>query len=262
MTKNSDLIKFYVDSDESLYKKKELVRNLISDSHWQSDGLYKEALLKEILEDKLSGTKYHVGSGFIINKTKQIACNKQIDILIFEKYPTHVFRHHGFYIVDARSVRAIIEVKTKSDDYSKFEKAIVDMNRVGEFLQKHGMPVYNHFIGVFAYEGYESKCYKIDSLKKKLETIFNKESIRNKIISHYGVNFINLNRDILIERNYDRLSIYKLEKQSYSNYIERLCDWLIDLKYTTPVVGGQGHRFQSPIEADPFFQIQLTRNDE
>ncbi len=67
MTKNSDVIKFYVDSDDALFKKKELVRDLISDSHWQSDGIYKEALLKEILEDKLSGTKYHVGSGFIIN---------------------------------------------------------------------------------------------------------------------------------------------------------------------------------------------------
>ena len=111
------------------------------------------------------------------------------------------------------------------------------------------------FIGVFSYEGYDKIKYSKEKLRKRFETVFHKQKIRESI-TEGGVNFINLNRDIIIERKSIELTIYKLEKQSY--YIESLCDFLIDEKFRRRITVTDRPHTPNPIKVKSFFKISLS----
>ena len=57
---------------------KNRVRNFISDAHWQTDGEWKESVLRNILRRHLP-KNIEVGRGFIVRPED---CSTQIDVLI------------------------------------------------------------------------------------------------------------------------------------------------------------------------------------
>lgn len=67
---------------------KDRVRNFIDDAHWQTDGEWKESVLRTVLNRNLP---YNVEAvrGFVITSH---GCSKQIDVLLYDKSKPVLFR--------------------------------------------------------------------------------------------------------------------------------------------------------------------------
>ncbi len=98
---------------------KDRVRSLIGDSHWPTDGSFKEAILRTVL-DRHIGNNALSGSGFVCTSDSN---TKQIDILIIKRNFPILFENSGIFFVTPDCVNAIIEVKTQLNS-SNLDKAI------------------------------------------------------------------------------------------------------------------------------------------
>jgi len=67
---------------------KNRVRNFINDRHWQTDGEWKESVLRSFLRRNLPSS-VEIGRGFVISKDKT---SQQIDILIYDADKPTLFR--------------------------------------------------------------------------------------------------------------------------------------------------------------------------
>ncbi len=114
--------------------------------HTGTVGSYREELLRNTLR-QLMPTRYAVDTGFIENSPRQL------DVLVWDtaEYGP-LFREHGIVVVPARSVRAIIEVKTTLDT-----NALDDALEILHDVFRVDPPATPVFKGIFAYlSGYTS----------------------------------------------------------------------------------------------------------
>lgn len=142
-------VRQYIQEKSSdLKSRQDSVRNIIGDKHWGEDGRYKELILKQWLKDEFRQRKLpvEIGTGFIKNGDTS---SSQIDIII---YNSKGVRHYlpqpqqdDFIVIDANSVLAILEVKTRI--YPKDARKIIN-----SLCSNRKLTGGDIFAGIFAYE--------------------------------------------------------------------------------------------------------------
>jgi len=162
-----DFKKFYESINGELMAIKDRVRSLIGDANWGEDGRYREAILKNIISRFLP-KKYSIGTGFVINKNKEIT--KQIDIIIYDNSHPILFSEGDFVIVLASAVKAIIEVKSSIRSTTQLIDIIKNCEKNVQKIEAYALHD-RIFNGVFCYEC-DLSCEIIgNSLKDDLTSI-------------------------------------------------------------------------------------------
>lgn len=88
---------------------KQRVRDLIADAHWQTDGEWKESVVRQVLRRPLPATAV-VGRGFVV--TGQCATH-QLDVLVHDASKPLLFRDGDLVFVTPDAVLGVIEVKSR-----------------------------------------------------------------------------------------------------------------------------------------------------
>ena len=124
---------------------KNRVRSLIQDHHWQTDGEWKESVLRAFLRRQLPKS-VQVGRGFVItDKTR----SKQLDILIYDSKKPVLFQDGDLVFITPDAVLGIIEVKTSLNN-SSFRKALENLCDNVELVQSKSAG--RIVCGLFAFE--------------------------------------------------------------------------------------------------------------
>src|SRR6058998_3443160 len=89
---------------------KDRVRYLIEDAHWQTDGEWKESVIRQVLRRHLPQS-VSVGRGFVVTAT---ATSRQIDVLIVDSGKPVLFRDGDLVFVTPDAVLGVIEVKSRA----------------------------------------------------------------------------------------------------------------------------------------------------
>jgi len=201
---------------EELDTIKNRVRNLIGSSHWEEEGRYKEAILRNVIKRFLP-SNLSIGTGFVIRKEKnrEPRISKQIDVIIYDNTIPVLFSEGDFVITTHKNVKGIIEVKTKIRN-SKFEEIIKDSEESGKLI---GKGIFN---GIFSYE-YKDNIDHIDQILKKAEGYVNHISLGPKVFIRF---WKREDRSRLKVNNCDNdfYNIYKLEGLSFSYFISNLLE--------------------------------------
>jgi len=150
---------------KELITTKDRVRNLIGGINWSDDGRYKEAILRKMILQFLPNN-LSIGTGFIVanyseNFETDNHTSSQLDIIIYDDRIPVVFREGDFVILTEKSVRAIIEVKTKikggDSDKNSLTKIVQKLNNLKQFKTfSEKKKKKELFVGVFSYEYNES----------------------------------------------------------------------------------------------------------
>lgn len=141
------ILNYHRSMSEEFKATKNRVRHLLGDKHWQTDGEFKEAIIRRALRAYLPDA-LRVGRGFVCYPDQRPST--QIDILITDtRYPT-LFQEGDTVIVTADAVCAMIEVKTALDTPGEFGKAIAKLGEAVSNVRDSG----NSFCqaGLFVYE--------------------------------------------------------------------------------------------------------------
>lgn len=141
-----DTAKYFESITDELQSLKNRIRNFISDAHWQTDGEWKESILRSVLRRYLPNTT-GIGKGFIITKEGP---STQIDILIYDTTKPILFKDGDFVLVTPDATIGVIEVKTRvrRNDLKKTLKKIDAIAK----LHKNQTTVTRPFFGLFSYE--------------------------------------------------------------------------------------------------------------
>lgn len=124
-----DLANFFGSTATTLKAQGQRVRNLIGEKHWQSDGSYKERLLKKAIREVVPST-LRIGDGFLIyrkdREQEDFEISRQIDILVYDdRYVAPIFRDDDFVVILAETALATIEVKSNwGKDFSKLAEEL------------------------------------------------------------------------------------------------------------------------------------------
>ena len=90
----------------------DIVRNLIGDTHWLSDGHHRESILRDFIEVFLP-TNVAISSGFVKPPNSRYRCSNEIDILVSDvQSRVHYYNQNGFRIIPPEALVALIEVKS------------------------------------------------------------------------------------------------------------------------------------------------------
>lgn len=147
-----DFVKYHQSIAQELDVTKNRVRDLIGNSHWLSDGEFKEAVLRKILINHVPESM-RVGKGFICYPSEEQDNyrnnSSQLDILITSKNKYTLFKDGELTIVTPDVVEAIIEVKTKHNK-SELEDDLKKLAEQAKLVRKYSP---NCWIGLFIYEG-------------------------------------------------------------------------------------------------------------
>ncbi len=133
---------------------KDRVRYLIESAHWQTDGEWKESVIRQVLRRHLP-TSVTVGRGFVVTAG---AASHQVDVLICDSAKPALFRDGDLAFVTPDAVIGVIEVKATGTPHvvgATARKLAEDMLLV----RQHPNP--NAFAGLFAFEdgGGDSDAY-------------------------------------------------------------------------------------------------------
>ena len=121
------------------------VRNFIHGAHWQTDGEWKESVLRSSLRRCLP-TTVEVGRGFVVGPN---GTSDQIDVLIYDASKPVLFRDGDLAFVTHDALVAMIEVKTSVTN-SSFQSAVEKLTDNITRIVPHSR--HNKLFGVFAYE--------------------------------------------------------------------------------------------------------------
>ena len=120
------------------------VRNFIDDAHWQTDGEWKESVLRSVLR-RLLPRNVEIGRGFVVGAK---ATSRQIDVLIYSGDKPILFRDGDLVFVTHDALLGMIEVKTGVDD-SQFAAAA---EKLADNTERIGWSGNAYISGIFAYE--------------------------------------------------------------------------------------------------------------
>jgi hypothetical protein len=241
-----DFKKFYESLNNELIALKDRVRSLIGNANWGEDGRYREAILKNMIS-KFLPKKYSMGTGFVINKDKEIT--KQIDIIIYDNSSPVLFSEGDFVIVLASTVKAIIEVKSSIRDTTELREYIKVCEENAKKIE--AIALYDRmFNGVFCYECELSS----ETLEHSLKDFFNFSecSIFRKVsnISLGNKKFLH----VWLDHKPFSLKGYELPELSFAYFIANL---LISLNEHSP----EGRDLFSPLESkNPFEKFEIVDN--
>jgi len=122
------------------------IRNFIGNAHWQSDGEWKESILRSVLRRYLPKTT-DVGKGFIITKEGP---STQIDILIYDTTKPILFRDGDFILVTPDATLGVIEVKTRVRR-NTLSNVLTKIDAIAKLHRRHTTST-SPFFGLFSYE--------------------------------------------------------------------------------------------------------------
>ncbi len=233
-----DMVAFYKTIADELDAIKNRVRNLIGNKHWEEEGRYKEAILRNVIRRFLP-SNFSIGTGFVLaHYLTESHITSQIDIIVYDNSFPALFHEDDFVVLTPQSVRAIIEVKTTIKSISDFETIakkimnnalVVRMNQGKEYIvNEQGIPEENPlglFVGLFSY-----KCRNENSsYLKRLEKIYSKEmeTKQRDILSRCFINNICLSKDIYLKFNKKsaiamKLTSYRMENLAHAYFITSL----------------------------------------
>jgi len=138
---------------------KDRVRNFIENAHWQTDGEWKESVLRSFLNRNISQT-LNVGRGFIISPSGP---STQIDVLIYKADSPVLFRDGDLVFVTPEAVRGVIEVKTIINS-SIISSSLDKLTKIGDMLSADRE---KSLLGLFSYESeIQSNQTALDQLRK------------------------------------------------------------------------------------------------
>ncbi|MCK5126691.1 MAG: hypothetical protein KAR42_10580 [candidate division Zixibacteria bacterium] len=120
---------------------KNRIRNFIDDSHWQTDGEWKESVLRSILTNRLPAS-VKIGRGFILNGEQ---VSTQCDVILYNANFPVLFKEGDFVILTKESVLGVIEVKTRINS-SNLRQTIRKLAAIGHVIGSQKL------LGVFSYE--------------------------------------------------------------------------------------------------------------
>jgi hypothetical protein len=124
---------------------KHRVRYLIQDLHWQTDGEWKESVLRQILRRHLPST-VGVGRGFVVTGK---ATSSQVDILLYDVSKPVVFRDADLVFVTPDSIIGLLEVKSSMTN-NLLSSSAEKLARNIELVRLH--PNIRAFAGIFSFE--------------------------------------------------------------------------------------------------------------
>ena len=133
---------------------KSRVRHLIETNHWQTDGEWKESVIRQVLRRHLPAS-VSVGRGFVVTA---VASSHQLDVLIFDSAKPILFRDGDLAFVTPDAVVGVIEVKSRATPHivaKAAKKLAADMLLV----RRH--PNIRAFAALFAFEdgGGDTEAY-------------------------------------------------------------------------------------------------------
>ena len=124
---------------------KNRVRNFIAGAHWQTDGEWKESVLRSLLRRCLP-ENIRVGRGFVVGPN---ATSNQIDVLIYSANKPVLFRDGDLVFITHDALIGMIEVKT-SVNKQIFKEAVLKLAENADRVIPHGRNT--KLIGLFAYD--------------------------------------------------------------------------------------------------------------
>ena len=192
---------------------KDRVRDFINDSHWLTDGEWKEGVLRSSLARNLP-QDIQIGRGFILTPE---GASTQIDILLYSSESPVLFRDGDLVFIQPAAVRGVIEVKTKLNLYS-LRKAVGKIKKIGEMLS----PEQNAFLSIFSYDTDIVDSRTILKILQK-ETTNIKQIVQficlgdSRFIRYWETDPRALNRS-----TYEKWHSYSLEKMAYGYFIHNV----------------------------------------
>lgn len=124
---------------------KHRVRHLIEDAHWQTDGEWKETVVRQVLRRHLPSTAV-VGRGFVVTAQAQ---THQIDVLVHDASKPVLFRDGDLAFVTPDAVLGIIEVKARVNE-AIFRQAATRISENSRLIRQH--PNTRAFSALFAFD--------------------------------------------------------------------------------------------------------------
>jgi hypothetical protein len=160
---------------------KDRVRLYIEDAHWQSDGEWKESVLRTILRRHLP-KNIGIGRGFIVNVDQ---ASTQIDILLYDNSKPILFQDGDFIIITPDAAKGVIEVKTKFWQQDDLRDAINKISEISQFINPTSYGK-DQFFGLFAYE---DSSFSTDSVLGILQECVNGQKQRIVNCISFGKNY-------------------------------------------------------------------------
>ena len=198
---------------------KNRVRNLIGNSHWEEEGRYKEAILRNVIK-KFLPSNLLIGTGFVIKKNNSnTQISSQIDIIIYDNTIPVLFSEGDFVITTYKNVKGIIEVKTKIKN-NQLQEVIQKAEINGKLIGK------NIFNGIFSYE-YEDdiNSRNVDQAIKRAKGYINHISLGpNVFIRFWKREDRNRLHPSVEGCQNDFYNIYNIEGLSFSYFISNILE--------------------------------------
>lgn len=214
-----DVAKYFESLSLELTGLKNRVRNFIQDTHWPTDGEWKESVLRDVLRRHLPDN-VKVGRGFVLNT---MANSMQIDVLLYDASKPILFRDADLVFITDDAVMGIIEVKSKLYKRS-FKNVLKKLSDKAEFVnRRNNQHDRNIFIGLF---GYETDIHEGNRnfIMERIKNVSNQN--KDRIINH-----ICLGENLFIrywrtsphwQANYNKWHLYDLEQKSYGYFINNI----------------------------------------
>ena len=141
-----DNLAYFESLTNEISSMKNRIRNFIGNSHWQTDGEWKETILRSVLRRYLPHM-IGIGKGFIITKEGP---STQIDILIYDKRKPVLFKDGDFVLITPDATVGVIEVKTRVKR-NDLKKVLIKLNEIVKLLGRQ-KTIARPFYGLFSYE--------------------------------------------------------------------------------------------------------------
>ena len=180
-----DLTAYFGSTASTLRAQGQRVRNLIGENHWQSDGTYKERLIKNTIRE-IVPSSLKVGDGFLVYKKDRnedgFEASRQLDVIVYDdRYVAPLFRDGDFVIILAETAISAIEVKSNwGNSYSQIEDGVEKIQSAHQLYRKvknkaHTRRAPDLFTACIAFGG------KPNSTDKKADANFAFEKIAKSI---------------------------------------------------------------------------------
>jgi len=121
------------------------VRNFIEDAQWQTDGEWKETVIRSFLRRNLPST-VEVGRGFVLTPS---GCSTQQDVLIFKSSSPLLFRDGDLVFITPDALVAAFEIKSRVDA-SRLTEAVEKLTATIRLLALPSR--LDRMFGLFAFE--------------------------------------------------------------------------------------------------------------
>jgi hypothetical protein len=124
------------------------VWNLIATQHWQTDGEWKESVLRSILRRYLPSSIEPL-RGFVVTPD---SCTGQIDLLLYDNRKPVLFRDGDLVFVTPDAVLGIAEIKSRISDRTQLKAALESLADDAEVIHGASRNVRGLFAGLFSYQ--------------------------------------------------------------------------------------------------------------